>query len=73
MYFKKIRNRCFENYGWCIFHYLSVPALSWESMLRMTRVQLNLVSDIDIYLLFEKDMAGHFSYIFKRYRKVNNK
>ena len=42
-------------------------------MLRMTRVQLNLVSDIDIYLLFEKDMAGHFSYIFKRYRQANDK
>ena len=71
--FKKFRNICLENYGWCIFHHLSTLALSWESMLIMTGVHLNLISDVDISLFFEKGMIGGFSYISKRHRKKNGK
>ena len=35
-------------------HYFSSPALSWDSMLKMTKIELELISDTDMYLFIEK-------------------
>ena len=42
-------------------------------MLNMTKVELELISDADKYLLFEKGIRGHVSYISKRRSQTNNK
>ena len=42
-------------------------------MLSMTEIELDLISNIEIYLFFEKDMRGGVSYISERYSKANNK
>ena len=62
-----------KNYGLCQSHYLSVPALNWDAMLNIPKFELELISDADMYLSFEKGMGDRFSYISKRYRKANNK
>ena len=38
--------------------------LNWNAMLDMTKVELELISNADIYLLFEKSMKGEVSYIY---------
>ena len=40
--FKKFRNNSLKNYGLCPSHYLSAPGLSWDAMLKMTKLSLNL-------------------------------
>ena len=42
-------------------------------MLNMTKTELELIPDSDMYLFFEKDMRGGVSYISKRYSKAKNK
>ena len=42
-------------------------------MLKMTKMELELISDIDMYLLIEKRTRGGITYIAKRHRKANNK
>ena len=42
-------------------------------MLNMAKVKLELISDLDMYIFFEKGMRGGVSYISNRYRKANNK
>ena len=42
-------------------------------MLKMTKVELENISDVDIHLFIEKGMRGGISYINKRYSKANNK
>ena len=42
-------------------------------MLSRTKFKLDLISDVEMYLFFEKDMRAGVSYIFKRYRKGNTK
>ena len=42
-------------------------------MLKMTRMELYLISDIDMHLFIEKGMRGGISYIVKRHSKANNK
>ena len=42
-------------------------------MLKMSGIELELISDIDMYLFVEKRMRGSISFIPKRYSKANNK
>ena len=42
-------------------------------MLKMTKIELDLIHDIDMHLFIEKRMRGGISYIAKRYEKANNK
>ena len=52
---------------------MSAPALSWDAMLNMAKIKLELISDPDMYILFEKGMIGEVYYISNRYSKANNK
>ena len=65
--FEKFIGVSLKNCGLCASHYLSAPVLSWDAMLKMTKVELELISDTNIYLFFEKGMRGGDSYISKRY------
>ena len=51
---------------------MSAPALSWDAMLNMTKVELKLISDPDVFIFFEKGMRGGVSYISNRYSKAGN-
>ena len=39
----------------------------------MIGIELELISDIDMYLFIEKGMRGRVSYIVKNFSKSNNK
>ena len=71
---EKFRNNSWRYYGLFPSHYLSAPALSWDAMLNMTKVEFELISDPDMYIFFEKDTRGGLSYISSnRYSKPSNK
>ena len=53
-------------------HYFSAPALSWDPMLNMAKVTLELISYPDIYIFYEKGIRSGISYISYRYSKANN-
>ena len=63
--FGKLRNSSLTNYILFPSHYLSAPALSRDVMLNTTKVELELISDADMHLLFEKDMRSGVSCITK--------
>ena len=71
--FEKFIETCLDYYGLDPCHYFSRPGLSWDAMLKMTGIKLDLISDIDAHLFIEKGMRSGISYISKRYRKANNK
>ena len=35
---EKFRNKNLKNYGLCPSHYLSAPGLSWDTMLKLTKL-----------------------------------
>ena len=41
--FQKFRNRSLKNYGFYLSYYLSAPDLSWDAMLYITKVELELI------------------------------
>ena len=62
-----------QNYGLCPSHYLRVLGLSWDAMLKMTKIKLEHISDPDMQIFFQKGTRGAISYISNRYSKANNK
>ena len=71
--FGKIENTSLKNYGLCPSHYLSAPGLSWDAMLNMTKIKLELIWNPDMYIFLEESTRGGISYIYNRYNKINNK
>ena len=70
---EKFINGCLEYYGLVPCHYFSSPRLSSNAMRKMTEIELELISDIDMYLFIEKGMKRGIAYIAKRFSKTNNK
>ena len=54
--FEKFIDMCSKYYGLDPCRYLSSPGVSSDAMLKMTKIELELISDIDIYLFVEKGM-----------------
>ena len=52
---------------------MSAPGLSWDAMLKMTKIKLELITDPEMYIFFEKGARGGIYYISNRYSKANNK
>ena len=52
--FENFRKTCIQNYDLDPAHYYTTPGLSWDSALKMTKVQLELLGDIDMHLMIKK-------------------
>ena len=62
-----------EYYGLNPCHYFTSPGLSWDAMLKLTRIKLELISDCKMHLMTEEVIRGGISYIAKRFSNANNK
>ena len=71
--FENFRNTYMQYYKLDPCHYFTSPGLSWDAMLKMTNIKLELMTDIDMFQFIEKGMHGGVSYIANRYRNANNK
>ena len=71
--FENFRKTCLQYYKLDPCHYFTSPGLSWDAMLKMTNIQLELMTDIDMFQFVEKALRGGVSYIANRYGKANNK
>ena len=55
--FGKFINTCLEYY---VLDVAIIPGLSWDAMLTMTKIELELIHDIDKHLLVEKRDGWYF-------------
>ena len=52
--YENFRNICIKNYNLDPAHYYTAPGLAWDAALKITKVELELLSDIDMLLMVEK-------------------
>ena len=71
--FENFRKTCIQYYKLDPCHYFTSPGLSWDAMLKMTNIKLELMTDIDMFQFIKKGMHGGVSYIANRYGNANNK
>ncbi len=69
----EFRKTCKKAYELEALHYYTSPGLAWDAMLKYTEIELDLISDPDMYLMVESGIRGGISTITKRYAKANNK
>ena len=70
--FENFRTVCLENYKLDPCHYVSTPGLSWDAMLKYTRINLELITDVDMHQFIERGIRGGISVITHRYAEANN-
>ncbi|KAK3727479.1 hypothetical protein QZH41_006420 [Actinostola sp. cb2023] len=70
--FENFRNVCDKHYKLDPAWYYTSPGLAWDAALKLTKVNLELISDPDIHLMIEKGIRGGVSMISTRHGKANN-
>ena len=65
--FESFINICLKKCSLDPSHYITAPSLAMDAMLKMTGVELELLTDEDMYLFFEKGIRGGVSTITNRY------
>ena len=76
--FEIFRDKCIEKYELYPAHFLSAPGLTWHACFKKIGAELELLTDNDILLMFEKGIrggggGGGMCQAICRYAKVNNK
>ena len=70
--FETFRDTCLKNYNLDPCQFYTAPGLSWSAALKMTDVKLELLTDPDMLLMFEKGIRGGICQAIHRYAKANN-
>ena len=71
--FESFRKTCLQYYKLDHATNFTSPGLSWDTILKMTNIKLELMTDVDMFQFIEKGIRGGVSYIANRYGKANNK
>ena len=71
--FENFQNMCYGIYELDPAKFLAAPGLAWQAPLKKTKVKIDLLTDIEILLILEKDIIGRICDSIYRYAKANNK
>lgn len=69
--FESFIDVCLDKYKLDPSHYVKSPSVANDAMLSMTNIELELLTDPDMHLFFERGIRG-VSTIMQKYAKANN-
>ena len=70
--FEAFTDTCPEHYFLDPAHFYTAPGLAWKACLRKTRIRLELLTDPDMLLMFERGIRGGTTQAVHRYASANN-
>ena len=70
--FESFRKVCLDNYGLDPAHFYTVPGLAWKACLKKTGVNLELLKDPDMLLMFERGIRGGITQSVHKWAIANN-
>ena len=71
--FENFRDVCMTNYELDPAWYYTAPGVAWDAALKMTKVELKVLTDIEMLDMVEEGIRGGISSIMHRHGKANNK
>ena len=71
--FENFRDKCIEKCELDPAHFLSAPGLAWKACLKRTEVELELLTNNDMLMMFDERTRGGMCQASYRYAKANNK
>ena len=72
-FFKAFRSTSLEHYGLDLAHFYTFPGLAWQACLKKTDIELELVTDPDMLLMFERGIREGITQAVHQYAETNNK
>ena len=70
--FESFRKVCLDNYGLDPAHFYTAPGLAWKACLKKTGVNLELLMDPDMLLMFECGIRGEITQSVHKWADANN-
>ena len=71
--FESFRNKCIEIYELDSANFLPALRLVWQACLNMIEIKLELLTNVNILLMVEKEISGGICHAIHRYAEANNK
>lgn len=73
--FEKFRNECLDQalYGLDPVHYYTSPGLAWDAMLKITKIEIELLTELDKINFFKRGIRGGLSQCSLRKTIAKNK
>ena len=69
--FERFRHAMLKAHGLDCLHFPSLPSMTLQMALKITDVELDLITDPSIYLMIESGIRGGLSYVAKRHARAN--
>ena len=71
--YRAFRDTCLEHYELDSVHFYTSPGLAWKACLKCTGIKLELLTDPDMLLMFERGIIGGITQAVRKYALANNK
>ena len=71
--FQKFSDFAYKTYNLDPRYSYTLPGFSWQSMLKMAKIELQLISDSDVYLFLMDCIRGGICIVNKKFDKADNK
>ena len=70
--FEAFRDTCLQQYKLDPAHFYTSPGLAWKVCLKHTGIKLELLTDPDLLLMFERGIRGGITQAVRKYAAANN-
>ena len=71
--FEAFRDTCLKHYKLDPAHFYTSPGLAWHACLKRTGIKLELLTDPDMLLMFERGIRDGITQAVRKYALANNK
>ena len=71
--YEAFRDTCLKHYKLDPAHFYTSPGLAWKACLKCTGIKLELLTDPDMLLMFQRGIRGGITQAVHKYTSANNK
>ena len=71
--YEAFRDTCLKHYKLDPVHFYTSPGLAWKACLKHTGIKLELLTDLDMLLMFERGIRGGITQVVRKYTSPNKK